>query len=399
MRNIIITGGGMVNKGAQAMTLIAVHELRRRFPEHQIYLYSTENQMNPNSDTSLCRFRFTGWYPMKFARCQKKPLLRTVCLLRSGAELRECEEIYRNCDALIDISGYALGSNWSDQICNNFLDVLEFAQGFDIPTYLMPQSFGPFDFGPERQAVMERIHRILAKVKVIFAREQEGYDALVNTFGLTNVRLAKDLVLTGREIDPMLVFSRPPMLDVPDICENAVAVIPNSMNVKMSSEEAVLSIYIRVIKKLLCMDKTVYILSHSSMDSQLCRSLKDRFPGENRVILLDREMSCMEFNELVKKFDYLVASRFHSIVHAFKNSVPCIALGWATKYHDLLNLFGQEQYIFDVRCSESVAHIDIAIETMETSFAAESQKIRTALFSLQQENVFDVFGTEKEGWS
>lgn len=40
MRNVIITGGELFNKGAQAMTFIAVDELRRRFPEHQIFLLS-----------------------------------------------------------------------------------------------------------------------------------------------------------------------------------------------------------------------------------------------------------------------------------------------------------------------------------------------------------------------
>ena len=389
MRNIIITGGGMVNKGAQAMTLIAVHELRRRFPEHEIYLYSTMDLADPNLDRSLYRFRFTGWYPMKFARCQKNPLLRLVTLLRSGAELRECEAIYRNCDALVDISGYALGSNWSDKICNDFLDILEFAQGFSIPTYLMPQSFGPFDFGAERQQIPDRIRSILPGVKVIFAREQEGYDALVGTFGLKNVRLAKDLVLTGREIDPSLVFAGHPVLNVPQVAESAAAVIPNSMNVKMIGEAAVLALYAEAIRRMLLLDKTVYILSHSSMDAQLCRSLKEHFAADARVVLLDRELSCLEFNELVKHFDYLVASRFHSIVHAFKNGTPCIALGWATKYMDLMKLFGQERFVFDLRKPVDAADVAKAVENMARNWQTEAAAIKAALPELRQDSVFD----------
>ena len=256
MRNIIITGGGMVNKGAQAMTLIAVNELRRRFPDHEIYLYSPVDLENPDLDAGVYRFRFTGWYPLKFARCQKNFLLRLVTLLRSGVELKEAEAIYRSCDALVDISGYALGSNWSDKVCNDFLDILEFAQGFGIPVYLMPQSFGPFDFTPERQSIVRRIRQLLPGVKVIFAREQEGYDALVNGFGLKNVRLAKDLVLTGREIDPEKVFSAKPVLDIPRTVPGSVGLIPNSMNTKLSSEEAVLDIYAGAVEKLLELGKT-----------------------------------------------------------------------------------------------------------------------------------------------
>ena len=396
MRNIIITGGGMVNKGAQAMTLIAVHELRRRFPNHEIYLYSPVDNANRELDTSLYRFRFTGWYPLKFARCQHHFLQRLMILLRNGRELREAEAIYRNCDALVDISGYALGSNWSDKICNDFLDVLEFAQDFGIPTYLMPQSFGPFDFPPERQAVADRIRRILPKVKVIFAREQEGYDALINTYGLKNVRLATDLVLANRGIDLANVFKTVPVMELPEIAKNSVAVIPNSRNASVSTQETAEAMYTAVIHKLLALGKTVYLLSHSTMDEDLCRTLKSQFQQNSAVILLEQEFSCLEYNALVKRFDFLVASRFHSIVHAFKNGTPCIALGWATKYHDLLKLFGQESYIFDVRTPESTVGICNAIAQMDCCFAEESAKICAALPKVQQDNVFDVFRPEEE---
>lgn len=389
MRNIIITGGGMVNKGAQAMTLIAVHELRRRFPEHRIYLYSPVDLANKELDKDQFAFAFTGWYPMKFARCQRDPLQRAICLLRSRRELLEAEAIYRNTDLIVDISGYALGSNWNDKVCNDFLDILEFAKGFGIPVYLMPQSFGPFDFPADRQALNDRIRRLLPTVKVIFAREQEGYDALVNTYGLTNVRLATDLVLGSKRINLNNVFKTVPAMQLPEIEEEAVAVIPNSMNATVSDGETVVRMYTDVVNKLLELGKTVYLLSHSSMDAALCRTLKSRFADNAAVVLLEQDFSCLEFNELVQKFQYLVASRFHSIVHAYKNGIPCIALGWATKYHDLLKLFGQEQYVFDVRSNGGTGDMLAAIERMNGCYAEESRKITDALTAVQAENVFD----------
>ena len=390
MRNIIITGGGMVNKGAQAMTLIAVHELRRRFPDHRIFLYSPVDLANKNLDKLQFAFDFTGWYPMKFARCQHKPLQRMLCLLRSRAELLEAETIYRNTEFIVDISGYALGSNWSDKVCNDFLDILEFAGDFGIPVYLMPQSFGPFDFSTDRQALDSRIRKLLPAVKMIFAREQEGYDALTKTYGLTNVRLATDLVLGSKGIDLKNVFKVLPEIKLPEITENSVAVIPNSMNASVSSEEAVVAVYTEVVEKLLSLEKTVYLLSHSTMDAALCRTLKARFENQDTVILLEQDFSCLEFNELVQKFRYLVASRFHSIVHAYKNGIPCIALGWATKYHDLLKLFGQERYVFDVRSSTGTAQMLDAIAQMDGCYAEEADRIRRGLVDVQQENVFDV---------
>lgn len=390
MRNIIITGGELFNKGAQAMTFVAVHEIKARFPDHEVYLLSEMDLARSEEDKQQYAYSFMGWYPIKFARCQHDPILRMICKLRNGKELAEAEAIYSNCDAMIDISGYALGCNWSDRNNNRYLDHLEFAQEFHIPVYLMPQSFGPFDFGADRQAINDRIRKLLPTVKVIFAREQEGYDALVNTYGLSNVRLATDLVLSNKGIEIDQVFRVPPEINLPDISQNSVAVIPNSMNIRASSLETVMSMYISIIEKLLDMEKMVYILSHSTVDAQLCKDLKTKFAENERVVMLEQDFSCLEFNELVKKFDYLVASRFHSIVHAFKNGVPCIALGWATKYHDLLQLFGQEMYVFDVRNQSGAEEMLKGIDHMNDHYSEEVLKIRNGLSAVQNGNVFDV---------
>ena len=126
------------------------------------------------------------------------------------------------------------------------------------------------------------------------------------------------------------------------------------------------------------------------MDAALCRELKEAFSADRSVVLLDGDFSCLEFNELVKNFAYLVASRFHSIVHAFKNGTPCIALGWATKYADLLTLFGQEQYVLDFRDEIGAGAVSSAIEKMDSAYQEESAKIRKKLVSVQEQNVFDV---------
>lgn len=390
MRNIIITGGELINKGAQAMTFVAVDEIKRRFPEHQIYLLSEMDMKRPAAEKEQYTFDFMGWYPLKFARCQSNPLLGLVCKIRNGIELREAENIYKHCDAMVDVSGYALGSAWNDATCSRYLDHLEFARSFDIPVYLMPQSFGPFDFEGDRQAVNARIQKLLPTAKVIFAREKEGYDALVNTYGLKNVRLAHDLVLSNAGIDLNNVFASVPVLHLPEIQPNSVAVIPNSMNTSIGDQDAVLKLYRTAIHTLLSRGKTVYLVSHSAMDSALCGLLKDAFLSNEAVILLNRDFSCIEFNELVKKFQYLVASRFHSIVHAFKNGVPCIALGWATKYRDLLKLFDQEAYVLDVRGPIGAEQVTAAIARMDAQYADEVAKIQAGLAAVQKENVFDI---------
>ncbi len=396
MRNIIITGGELFNKGAQAMTFITVDEIRKRFPQHHIYVLSDMDLQRPRSEREQYTFDFMGWYPMKFARCQKNPLLRILCTLSSGRELKEAEEIYKNTDMMIDISGYALGSVWNYHYCNLYLEHLEFAKAFDIPVYLMPQSFGPFDFmGEKGKELDERVRKLLPGVKRICAREQEGYDMLVDTYHLDNVCIKGDIVLNNRGIELTNIYRQIPELSLPKIAKKSIAIIPNGQAIKVGNREHIFQLYHTAIVEMLKKGRTIYLLSHSTPDKEFCQQIKKGFQAEERVVLLEEDFSCIEFNELVKKFEFIIASRFHSIVHAYKNGIPCVVLGWAVKYHELAALFNQERYLFDVRTATQTEEIFKAISEISECFVDESDKIKSLLQDVQKENVFNILSLEK----
>ena len=273
MRNIIITGGELFNKGAQAMTFVAVDELKKRFPDHEIYLLSEMDLARPEKEREPYAFGFTGWYPVKFAYCQKNPLLRILCKLRNGAELKRAEQLYRNCDLMIDISGYSLSPSFSRYTCNRYLEHLEFAHYFGIPMYLMSQSFGPFDFGAEHPGIDERCRKLLPTCKAILAREQEGYDALVEKYALTNVQLATDLVLNNKGIDLNNIFKDVPDFFLPEIRQGSIAVLPNGRNLSTGNSELVMDLYAEAISAALKMGKAVYLLHHASSDAEICKEL------------------------------------------------------------------------------------------------------------------------------
>lgn len=395
MRNIIITGGELFNKGAQTMTFITVNEVKTRFPDHEIYVLSEMDLQRPEKERKQYAFRFMGWYPIKFAKCQSNIFLRFICMARNGKELREAEAIYKNTDMMIDISGYALGSNWSYQYCNNYLDHLEFAHAFRIPVYLMPQSFGPFDFNGDAGARLEkRIRKLLPGVRVVCAREKAGYDELINKYRLGNIRLAGDLVLNNKEIDLKNIFRVIPDLNVPHIEKDSVGIVPNVRTIEAGGEGAVLELYDAAIAELLEEEKMIYLLSHSTQDRELCKIIKSHFAGENRVILLNQEFNCFEFSKIVRQFQFVIASRFHAIVHAYKNGIPCISLGWAIKYHDLLAEFGQECYSFDVRDGVNTTILTKTISRMDENRNNEALKIKGHLASVQKDNIFDILSIE-----
>lgn len=394
MRNIIITGGELFNKGAQAMTFVTVHELKKRFPEHEIYLLSEMDRQRPEAEKEQYAFSFTGWYPIKFARCQHNQALRLACLLRNKKELKECEDLYKNCDLMVDISGYGLGSNWDLNQLNTYLDHLEYAKAFGIPCYLMPQSFGPFVFSGDKKAIGERLPELLRSVKCICAREKEGYDSLVAEYGLQNVSLFPDLVLNNKGIELSRIYRGTPVICLPSIEENSVGIVPNVRTTEFIGRGALLSLYRDCISWLLEKGKRVYLLTHSTDDRSLCREISDLFCENNGVVFLAQDFSCIEYSEIVKRFDYVIASRYHSIIHAYKNCIPCISIGWAEKYNTLLRSFGQGQYCFDLRETESAEKIVSALEQMDAKRLFEAEKIKNYLHQVQEHNVFDILGSE-----
>ncbi len=394
MRNIIITGGELFNKGAQAMTFVAVDELKKRFPDHEIYLLSEMDKRRKKEEKEQYAFQFTGWYPIKFARAQQNPVLRMACMLRNRAEFTECEHIYRNCDLMVDISGYGLGSNWGINQITNYLDHLEFAKQFFIPCYLLPQSFGPFDFDESQKVQGDRVQELLQNVRIIAAREQDGYNALKRRYNLNNVCLKPDLVLNNRNIDVNHIYKTPPSINVPRIAENSVGVIPNEKVTEEIGIERTKELYSFIISVLLQLDKQVIIISHASSDESLCLLIKALFSDEKRVAFLDREYNCLEFSEIVSHFQFVIASRYHSIVHAYKNNIPCIAIGWAIKYREILHLFNQDNFLFDVQDPISEKQLYQAIHEMEVHREENKFLIQTRLEEIQKENVFDIIQLE-----
>lgn len=386
MRNIIIAGGGLVNKGAQAMTIISLCELKKRFPEHRIYLLSWNTSEQERQRHSIYNLELLRVPAMKYAKAANNPIKRALFSLVYGSDFRMVDQIYRNTDYFLDISGYAIGSNWAENVYVDYLDCIEFAMKYHIPVYIMPQSFGPLDFAKN---IDSRIRRILSKAKLICAREEDGYRGLIEAYGLTNVIRAGDIVLTSTISDYSAALKENLQPQISRIEKNSIALIPNVRIGDAGGCSNANVYYHQVITTALKLDLNVYILYHSTQDIDLCKDLKNAFADDKRVILLDHDHSCIEFNELVKQFRFVVASRFHAIVHALKNGIPCIALGWASKYLEVMKLFSQEQYVFDLRNPLDADQVAQAVAQMTNRWQQESETICTALPELQKENVFD----------
>lgn len=398
MRYIIVTGGELRNKGAQAMTFVTVNEMAKRYPDHQVILLSQGDSKRSEEEKANYRFRIVKPMSGKEFLILSNPV--ACALYRTFARKKKFErfyEIFSHADAILDISGFALSADWGNGRMLTFALPFLAAKRFGVPANVMPQSFGPFRFeGLKGWLTKHLLKKALRYSHVVMARESEGESFLKEEFGLSNVVKTCDLVLQNTGIDEETVYCTVPAQPFLFIQPGSVAIIPNKKNSKYGTQAQILEAYWAAIEKLLEKKKYVYLIYHALEDHAICTEIKAAFPDNEKVICIDAELSCLTFDRIVGLFDFVIASRFHSVVHAYKNNVPAIILGWATKYAELSRSVGQEKYQFDVRSGISAEKLCAAVEAMEGCFAAESETIAKHMEAIRKNNVFDLIQVRKD---
>ena len=375
-KRFLVFGAGFENKGAQAMIFVTVKNILQKFPDAEIFLPVTDSLKNDYKFTPIFidsygyNYAYGGMNAIKhYVKAGIKKLLGNGT---SFDNIKNLKELTPTLDAMINISGYNLSSAFPMDINLHYLNMLDLMKKYKVPYYLMPQSFGPCNYGENQEYMDNRIKEALGGAKQIFARENEGYKLLTEKYGLTNVVLAPDIVLLSEEFDLSAVKNAAEELDVPTLnTKNNVAIIPNSRNSALGNEDHVMKTYQSIINILLEHNRNCYLMIHSNEDLKLCKRIKRCYEDNDSVIVIDREFSSFEFGVFVRQFDFLVASRYHSVVHSYKQGVPCLVLGWATKYIEMMKLVEQEEYNLDVRDSENLKWANDKLIKMLQNYSKE----------------------------
>ena len=397
--NVLITGAQFGNKGAQSMLFTVMDEVKERYPNADFY-YLPIDYFKEELYWDLDNYRFhfvvddmAGQdFPAKFGAPQIawryykiRKILRAA---KKNGEALALSDIWNKLDVLIDVSGYSLTSKFGISSINRVLRMITTAKSYGLKVILLPQSYGPFDF---KEDVRERIGNALKSVDLLFARETDGMEQLRDKCGVTNVKLSPDIVLQTKEIDWRNVFSCEPKLRYPILeTSNNVGIVPNGETFRNDRHDSVIRTYQKILKTLREQGKEVYIFRHSN-DLPVCREIYELVKEDSHCHLIEEEIDCLSYGHFVRQFDFIIASRFHSIVHAYREGIPALVLGWAIKYEALTELMKQEQYVFDVTAGNEVDEA-VLIERLNKMIACsneESKVILQNLKTVQENNCFD----------
>ena len=306
-----------------------------------------------------------------------------------NGKVTEMNKALREADAIFDASGYTLGSGWSRGGGERLLDTIKMAKRYDKKIVLMPQSFGPFDWGEDDDAeFLERVKEELSYCSKIYARETEGYNCL-KSIGLDNVELSADMVIREKffpkssdifeahEIEP---------IELPE--RGSVGFIVNENLFRIGDPDKVRNLYARLLDKLVDSGEKVYFLNTSTADLNLTEAILAEARNRSKVSVITGDYSSPELIEMISRFKYVVASRYHSIVFAYRSGVPAIIFGWAAKYTDLAAHFQQQDYVFDVKNAQFDQIIG-KIDEISVKYGEESERIKSGLEKMQTTSVVE----------
>ncbi len=376
MANYLITGGGFQNKGAESMLYTLLTELREKDENCHIFVLLLEKNAIPD-------YNFKNITFVKYRNHDIKYIVNPLLFL---FRKKEIINVVKKTDIIFDISGYILSSQWG-KAAKHLLNIILLAKKYKKRIILLPQSFGPFDFPKNYHIGKEKLGKILSYVLIIFAREQDGLKCLQD-LGLSNIQASSDIVIQSAK--PYSGFGIDKSKDINvEIKDKSVLIFPNSRVFERTNKEKLLKLYREAISLMIKRDYNVYVSYYDISDKELCSDILELFKDSEKVNFLDGNIDCIQFSKLLNKFDFILSSRYHSIVHSYKNYVPALVIGWAVKYKELLHSVEQDKFMYDCREKIDVEKFLGSIDYLINNYKTESEIIKSNVLKIQQNNCFN----------
>jgi colanic acid/amylovoran biosynthesis protein len=383
--NVIIVGGELFNKGAQAMTFTVVDQIKKHLPNISIYLFSALD--SDEVSENLYKFKIINWRLKDKFKIYSQNYKTSFESRKSRHE--EIEKIIKNTKYIIDISGYGLTAEFGFESSIGYLLNIMIARKYSIPYYILPQSIGPFNYPVRHRLILyPLIKKYLNYPEKIFVREEQSLSFL-HRFIANKAIKKHDIVLSTTPYDLSNVYMNSTDIRDIEIVPNSVGIIPNARVIERADSKYINDIYTLLIKILLKANKKVYLIRHSYEDLPICQGIKKIFHKNNSVELISDDLSAVELEKLISKFDMIIASRYHSIIHAYSNNIPVLAIGWAFKYDELLNDFDQLQYYIDIRKNVPLSVIEEKLYDLLENIDIAKIKIEENMHNIKKEKVIN----------
>lgn len=228
------------------------------------------------------------------------------------------------------------------------------AQSLNKPVYILPNSFGPFE-GP---FVKLMVKRAFNKCRFISAREEKTQEVVKKELGI-QIPCYPDLAfyLENGTITRQYIVEH---FNIPSN-KKIVAVtmrpyrFPNEKNPEMAYR-----VFKNEMRKLifwlaenrfmpLIVEHTFAITTHEN-DGDCIKDVVKGLDKNLYRLFSDRTMDCRQLKSLYASCDYIIGTRFHSLIFSLSNMVPGIAISYdGFKSIGIMKDMNLGEYVIDIK--------------------------------------------------
>lgn len=268
---------------------------------------------------------------------------------------------------------------------------LYIANRLNIPIYFMPNSFGPLD----GFTVKWQVSKVLSKCKAIFCRESISQAYMKEYFKDISTINTFDM---GFYLDADLNNSKYNIVTKGNSV--AITVRPYRFPEYSNGEELYreyLNSFVQFAKHLINNGFFPYFIQHTLAinlhedDLVAINEITSHLPKGKYGIFKNVDYNCKEMKSVYSHFDYIVGTRFHSVIFSLASKVPAIAIAYGgNKSRGIMRDIDMENYVIDidkVSSKELIMKFDdlvknkVFIEEKLECLQLDIQKARTSIVS------------------
>ena len=364
--------GGSVwgNRGAEAMLMTVITEVRKADPEavFNVYTIYPEKDKTLVQDPKIC---FLSGEPLSVALVHFPFALLAAPfrILKIKITLPEYIKKLRESDFLLDIGGITFSDGRAFQLLYNVFTIWP-AILLGVPVIKLSQAMGPFEQGLNRKLASH----FLPKCHKIFTRGSMSDNYTSQLVGLDeNREQAADIAFL---FEPYYSLSEENEEKVKELVskiqawkqagEKVISIVPSSLVLKRSTKQG--SDYPGKLLNLFLSTKDepvryVFLPNGTREGSEKLMNndiiainvIKEKFKQEldqdtyERIEWVNYDINTRGVRQIIGLTDGLVASRFHAMVAGLSLCVPTMVIGWSHKYRETLADFGMQSYAIDYK--------------------------------------------------
>lgn len=320
----LITGTAAHNKGSELMLLAIIQQVRT-FDQEPVMI------IDPDCGSYEWRARLGLRQLFDPHKSGRLAWMRTR-LFHAGYRQRFGLMLPEEIDVVMDASGFAFGDQWKPEWLEASAELFERYRRQGATIVLLPQAFGPFKVAGVRNAA----RRILAASDLVFARDPESLAHCCEICkSLESVHLAPDFT--------NLLDGRLPVDWQSD--SGHVAVVPNRQMLARGPEQD-RKHYVQLLsegmRRAALAGYRPFMLVHERNDHEVARRIASEARMPDCIVQYENPL---ELKGILGTCAFSIGSRFHGLVSALSQGVPCIGTAWTHKYYQLFDNYGVREWV------------------------------------------------------